>query len=70
MFNSYLTAAQSKQLYFGSPIVTDGLVFAVDANNIVSYPKSGTAWYSLTGSNIGALTNSPTFNKEKAIRNY
>jgi len=64
MFNSYLTAAQSKQLYFGAPIVTDGLVFAVDANNIVSYPKSGTSWYSVTGSNIGVLTNSPTFNQE------
>ena len=62
MFNSYLTAAQSKQLYFGSPIVTDGLVFAVDANNIVSYPKSGTAWYSLTGSITNTLINGPTFN--------
>ena len=57
MFNSYLTAAQSKQLYFGAPIVTDGLVFAVDANNIVSYPKSGTTAYSLTGSLTGTLTN-------------
>jgi len=62
MFNSYLTAAQSKQLYFGSPIVTDGLVFTVDANNIVSYPKSGTAVYNLTGSaTTGTLTNGPTF---------
>jgi hypothetical protein len=62
MFNSSLTSAQSKQLYFGSPIVTDGLVFAVDANNIVSYPKSGTAVYNLTGSGTtGTLTNGPTF---------
>jgi hypothetical protein len=58
-----LTEAQVKQNYFGAPIVTDGLVFAVDANNIVSYPKSGTAWYNLTGSvGNGALTNGPTFN--------
>jgi hypothetical protein len=64
MFNSSLTSAQSKQLYFGSPIVTDGLVFAVDANNIVSYPKSGTAWYNLTGSiTSGSLTNGPTFSQ-------
>jgi len=61
MFNSSLTSAQSKQLYFGSPIVTDGLVFAVDANNIVSYPKSGTSVYNLTGSVDGTLTNGPTF---------
>lgn len=62
MFNSSLTSAQSKQLYFGAPIVTDGLVFAVDANNIVSYPKSGTSWYGLTGSINGTLVNGPTFN--------
>jgi len=57
MYNRSLTAAESKQNYFGSPIVTDGLVFAVDANNIVSYPKSGTTTYSLTGSLTGTLTN-------------
>lgn len=63
MFDSYLTAAQSKQLYFGAPIVTDGLVFAVDANNIVSYPKSGTSTYNLTGSGVtGTLTNGTSFN--------
>ena len=63
MYNKNLTAVESKQNYFGSPIVTDGLVFAVDANNIVSYSKSGTSWYSLTGSvNNGTLTNGPTFN--------
>jgi len=59
-----LTETQVKQNYFGSPIVTDGLVFAVDANNIVSYPKSGTSWYNLTGSNIGTFINGPTFNQE------
>jgi len=62
MYNRSLTAAESKQNYFGSPIVTDGLIFAVDANNIVSYPKSGTAWYNLTSSlNSGSLVNGPTF---------
>jgi hypothetical protein len=61
-YNTALTEAQVKQNYFGAPIVTDGLVFAVDANNIVSYPKSGTAWYNLTGSVASAsLVNSPTF---------
>ena len=61
MYNRNLTAAESKQNYFGSPIVTDGLVFAVDANNIVSYPKSGTTLYNLTGSTNCTLTNGPTF---------
>ena len=43
------------------PIVTDGLVFAVDAANYESYPGSGTTWTDLAGSNDGTLTNGPTF---------
>ena len=61
-YTQTLTGTQVKQNYFGSPIVTDGLVFAVDANNIVSYPKSGTAWYNLTGSTNGTLINGPVYN--------
>lgn len=57
VYRRSLSTAEIKQNYFGSPIVTDGLVFAVDANNIVSYPKSGTTTYSLTGSLTGTLTN-------------
>jgi hypothetical protein len=62
VYRRALSTAEIKQNYFGSPIITDGLVFAVDANNIVSYPKSGTAVYNLTGSGTtGTLTNGPTF---------
>jgi hypothetical protein len=62
IYSSSLSPEQSKQNYFGSQIVIDGMVFAVDANNIVSYPKSGTDWYNLTGSNNGTLSNGPIFN--------
>ena len=44
-----------------SPIVTDGLVFAVDAANYESYPGSGTTWTDLAGNNNGTLINGPTF---------
>ena len=44
-----------------SPIVTDGLVFVVDAANYESYPGSGTTWIDLAGNNNGTLTNGPTF---------
>ena len=48
--------------FFYSPnVVTDGLVFAVDAANKKSYPGSGTTWTDLAGSNNGTLTNGPTF---------
>ena len=39
-----------------SPIVTDGLVFAVDAANYESYPGSGTTWTDLIGSADGTLS--------------
>ncbi len=46
---------------YGRSIVTDGLVFYVDAANENSYPGSGTTWSDLIGSNDGTLTNGPTF---------
>ena len=46
---------------YGKSIVTDGLVFYVDAANDNSYPGSGTTWTDLIGGNNGTLTNGPTF---------
>ena len=43
--------------YRGPNIVTDGLVFAVDAGSTRSYPGSGTTTTSLVGSNTGTLSN-------------
>jgi len=42
-------------------IVTDGLVLNVDAGFTPSYPKNGTTWYDVGGTNNGTLTNGPTF---------
>ncbi len=44
-----------------APIVSDGLVFYVDAGNSKSYPGSGTTWTDLIGSADGTLTNGPTY---------
>jgi hypothetical protein len=49
---------------FGKSIVTDGLVFYVDAANGNSYPGSGTTWADLAGSSNGTLTNGPTFDSD------
>jgi hypothetical protein len=45
-----------------APIVTDGLVFYVDAGNSKSYDgvSGGTTWTDLVGSNDGTLTNMET----------
>ena len=45
------------------PIVTDGLVFAVDAANYESYTSGSTTWNNMAGDDNGALTNGPTFNE-------
>ncbi len=43
-------------------IVTDGLVFCIDAADKNSYPGSGTTWTDLSpNGNVSTLTNGPTF---------
>ena len=44
------------------PIVSNGLVFCVDALDKHSYPGSGTTWSDLINSNNGTLTNGPVHN--------
>jgi hypothetical protein len=56
-----ITATEVKQNYYGGPIVTSSLYSMLDASNLVSYPKTGTTTYTLTGSVNGTLTNGPTF---------
>lgn len=42
--------------------INNGLVFALDAANKISYPGSGTKWYDISSNNYsGSLTNGPTF---------
>ena len=48
-------------MYVGPDIITDGLVFAVDAGSERSYPGSGTTATSLISSNTGTLTNGVGF---------
>jgi hypothetical protein len=49
--------------YSPKSIVTDGLVFCVDAGNPKSYPGSGTTWFDIigSGSSNGVLTGGPTY---------
>jgi hypothetical protein len=43
-------------------IITDGLVFNLDAGFTPSYPKNGDTWYGIRNTNNGSFTNGPTFN--------
>jgi hypothetical protein len=47
---------------YNPKIVTDGIVFYLDAANQNSYPGTGTTWFDLSGnSNNTTLRNSPTY---------
>ena len=61
IYNRALSQAEINQNYYQAPIVTDGLVLAVDAGNLVSYESGSTNTYSLTGSYSGSLTNGTRF---------
>jgi hypothetical protein len=62
-FNYY--AGQSDKMVFNknySSLITNGLVFNVDASFTPSYPRNGTTWYDISsGGNNGTLVNDPTF---------
>jgi len=48
-------------------IVTDGLVFCVDAANKRSYPETGSGWYDLSNNNYdGTLINGASFDSANA----
>jgi hypothetical protein len=51
IYNLVLTPAEILQNYYQGSIVTSGLVLALDGSNIISYPKSGTEWYDMSGNN-------------------
>jgi hypothetical protein len=56
-YNKALSQTEILQNYYQSPIVTNGLVTALDAGNLVSYESGSTILYSLTGSLSGSLIN-------------
>lgn len=60
-YSKTLTTTEILQNYYGGPVVTGSLIYAIDAGNLVSYPKSGTTVYPLTGSNTDTLTNGVGF---------
>ena len=52
------------QVYQAPPplsIVTSGIILYLDAGNSLSYPGSGTSWFSLYNNVTGSLVNGPTY---------
>ena len=59
-YDKVLTPSEMLQNYYQAPIVTDGLVTALDFSNLVSYESGDSSGYSLTGSVGFDLFNTPT----------
>jgi hypothetical protein len=54
-------------IYGTPPIVTNGLVLALDAGNTLSYTSGSTTWKDLSGNNnSGSLVNGPGFSNDNA----
>ena len=65
LYDRALSFSEIQQNYYQAPIVTDGLVMALDAGNLVSYSGAGTTWEDLTSSgNNVLLTNGPTYSTD------
>lgn len=80
IYNSSITASEILQLYsatrsrfdsfYSPPIISDGLILHLDANNQSSYPGSGTTWTDLSGQgNHHTITGSPTFSNDRFALN-
>jgi hypothetical protein len=62
IYNRALTDAEILRDFYGGGILTANLKLALDAGNLVSYPKSGSTWTDLSDvSRTFSLTNGPTF---------
>ena len=65
IYNRPLTTQEIRQNYYQAPIVTDGLVFAIDAGNLVSYENESTIVNNLSGTQSGTLINGVSYSKNK-----
>ena len=58
---------------FGSittPIITDGLVFNMDAANRASYPRTGTTWFDTISNKIGTISGATFINDNESGFNF
>jgi hypothetical protein len=59
-YTQVLDATSNKQNYYQAPIITSGLVLAIDPSNLVSYESGSTNVYSLVNNITGNLINGVT----------
>jgi hypothetical protein len=65
-YNISLSQSQVLQNYYGRPVVTNSLILAIDASNLVSYHTGGVTASSLVGSISATLENGVTFSSQNS----
>jgi hypothetical protein len=61
-YNRALSQSEVLQNYYKGKLVTNGLVLALDAGNLISYSGNGTTWFDMTSNaNNGTLVNGVTY---------
>ena len=63
-YSKTLSAEEVSLNYYQGQIITDGLILAIDASNLVSYENGATTTYSLTGSLSGTLSNGTGYSSD------
>lgn len=62
VYNRAISPSEILQNYYKGKLVTNGLILALDAGNLVSYEGLGLTWKDMTpNANNGTLTNGPIF---------
>lgn len=64
IYNRVLSSNEILQNYYQAPIITNGLIMALDASNLVSYESGSITTYSLTGSISGSVNNGTKYSSE------
>jgi len=62
MIAAFFSATAKAEADPGENIVTDGLIFRVDAGDENSYPGTGTTWTDVINGNNGSIDNGTTYN--------
>ena len=64
MYDRQLTPQEISQNYYQAPIVTDGLIRALDFSNLISYESGSSSGYDLTGNDTFDLINDPLYTSD------
>ena len=64
IYNKALSQSEVNQNYYQAPIVTDGLIRALDFSNLVSYESGSSSGYDLTGNDTFDLINDPIYTSD------